>query len=339
MEYPLVSVIMPVYNAELFLKRAIDSMLMQTYSTFEFIIIDDGSTDNSNTIIKNYSDKQIKLIENKENKGLIYSLNIGINEAKGKYIARMDADDISYPKRIEKQVNFLETHPTIGVLGTFINDTIKYKIYKNKQLTSNDLKARLIFDNAFYHPTVMFRASALKENKILYDQNYKHAEDYNLWIKLMSVTDFAILQEPLLYYENHSHQVSSKHSIEQENSIFKTQDNFFNSIQLHFTDEELELHKKLFYNQFEYTENHLIKIEAWLIKLKSNLFFQSLVTKEALDKSIAVIWFEVCTHFASKGVKCLKIYRNSLCRNDKFISLFYRVIFIFKNIPLKRYKF
>ena len=147
MDNPLVTILMPVYNAELYLKRAIESILNQTYKNIEFLIINDGSTDNSLAIIKSYSDKRIVLIENDKNSGLIYSLNIGLKKASGKYIARMDADDISYPTRIQKQCAFMENHNEIGILGTFIQKENKFKNYSNPNLTSNELKARLIFNN------------------------------------------------------------------------------------------------------------------------------------------------------------------------------------------------
>ena len=110
---PFVSVVMSVYNGELFLKEAIDSILSQTYKKFEFIIIDDGSTDGSLNIINEYSDERIKILVNPKNEGLIFSLNKGIELALGTYIVRMDADDISLPQRIEEQVSFMEKHGSI----------------------------------------------------------------------------------------------------------------------------------------------------------------------------------------------------------------------------------
>jgi len=114
-----VSIVMSVYNAQKYLDEAIESILNQTYSNFEFIIINDGSTDKSLEIIENYAKKDSRIIViNRENKGLIYSLNEGIRKANGKYIARMDADDISLPQRLEKQVEFMEKNKNIGICGT-----------------------------------------------------------------------------------------------------------------------------------------------------------------------------------------------------------------------------
>jgi glycosyltransferase involved in cell wall biosynthesis len=118
---PRISVVMSVYNGEKYLRQAIESILQQTYTDFEFIIIDDGSTDSSREIIQSYDDKRIRLVINEQNIGLTKSLNKGIRLAKGEFIARMDADDISLPQRFEKQVAYLDSHPEVGVLGTYAN--------------------------------------------------------------------------------------------------------------------------------------------------------------------------------------------------------------------------
>jgi glycosyltransferase involved in cell wall biosynthesis len=181
---------MSVYNAELYLKEAIESILNQTYKEFEFIIINDGSTDNSLAIIKDYSnhDSRIILI-NRENKGLIYSLNEGISKAKGKYIARMDADDISLPNRFEEQIKFLENNLDIGVVGS--DAIVFHKDDKSIWTTysdSNRTKAELLFSSPLIHPSVMMRKSIIDKYKLFYKKEYIHAEDLELWIRFANVS-------------------------------------------------------------------------------------------------------------------------------------------------------
>ena len=159
---PLVSVVMPVYNGERFLKDAIESILNQTYKNFEFIIVDDGSTDDSLKIIKEYQkkDKRIRLIENKKNLGQAKSLNKGLSLAKGKYYAKMDSDDIACKKRIEKEVDFLERNNDYVIVGSNLeiidenNNTIGYRFYPQK---NKEIRKLIIIKSPFAHPSVMIK--------------------------------------------------------------------------------------------------------------------------------------------------------------------------------------
>jgi len=213
---PLVSVIMAVYNGEKFLREAIESILNQTYANFEFLIINDGSTDLTEEIILSYSDLRIRYIKNETNLKLIASLNKGLDLANGKYIARMDADDISLPKRLEKQVDFLEENQEIGVLGTGVK-TIglenNYEVHFKQG--HNQIRFELFFHNYLHHPTVMLRNDLIKKNKIYYE-NYLHAEDYALWIKLTEFTKIDILPEILLNYRIHESNISEIHKNQQQ---------------------------------------------------------------------------------------------------------------------------
>lgn len=223
-----VSVLMSVYNCENFVSEAIYSVLNQTYVNFELIIIDDGSTDKTKDIIKNFSDKRIRLIQNKENLGLPRSLNIGLKVAQGKYIARLDADDICSPDRLLLQLNYLKEHPNVGVLGTdveFIDEVgnkfksakrlkkikshnpISYFFNLQKPKSHNVCVWYLLFRNCFYHPTVMFKKSIVI-NVGGYEN--KKSEDLDLWSRLFDKTNFTNLKIPLLSHRIHSGQMTSE---------------------------------------------------------------------------------------------------------------------------------
>ena len=156
MSEPVISVIMPVYNAETYVEEAIKSILNQTFEDFEFLIINDGSEDNSLSIINNYAskDNRIKIIS-REKKGLVFSLNEGIKLAKGKYIARMDADDISVPERFKKQISYLERNSDVDICGTWIEtfgrsmEVLKYPVQHD------DIKVALLFAFGLAHPSIM----------------------------------------------------------------------------------------------------------------------------------------------------------------------------------------
>ena len=154
--HPLVTVLMAVYNGEKYLREAIESILDQTYTNFEFLIINDGSSDRTEEIILSYNDKRIRYIKNEQNLKLIASLNKGLDLAKGEFIARMDADDISLPERLEKQINFLEKHPEIGLLGSWVRTL---GLTNNRNIIfkqgHNTIRIQLLFNNFFHHPSVV----------------------------------------------------------------------------------------------------------------------------------------------------------------------------------------
>jgi glycosyltransferase involved in cell wall biosynthesis len=204
-QLPLVTVLMPVYNAEQYVGAAIESILTQTYPHFEFLIINDGSKDKSDKIIKSFSDSRIKYLKGSKNKGLDVILNEGFARAEGKYIARMDADDISLPNRLIKQVEFLEQFPEYGMVGSLYADMdSKRKITKIGGLLTDfeDIKMGINFINTFCHGAVMFRKSTLKDHKLAYNSSFKPYEDYELWTRIVNFTKVANLPEVLYLYMN-----------------------------------------------------------------------------------------------------------------------------------------
>lgn len=203
---PEISVVMSVYNSEKYLAEAIESILNQTFTNFEFIIINDGSTDSSLGIIESYKakDDRIELIS-RQNKGLPASLNEGIAIAKGKYIARMDADDISLPKRLEKQYEFMEANEVIGVCGSwawvFSEKPSKNKLRRHPQ-EHDELSVKLLFSVCFIHPSVIMRKAVLDELDYVYNTDFINSQDYELWSRLVENTRFFNIQQPLIYYRD-----------------------------------------------------------------------------------------------------------------------------------------
>lgn len=205
---PKISVVMAIYNSERYLSDAIKSILSQTFSDFEFIIVNDGSTDNSLKIIESFSDPRIKII-NQENQGLAKSLNNGLRQARGEFIARMDADDISFPERFEKQIKFFENNPEYDFCGTsaiFINE-IRQKIGERIVLDDwQKIKKTILWKNPFIHPSMMFRRTLLDKAGFYYEHP-RHSkfdyypEDYELWLRAIGRgMKCANLIEPLIYY-------------------------------------------------------------------------------------------------------------------------------------------
>jgi len=179
---------MAVYNGEKYLKEAIESILNQTFRDFEFIIVDDGSTDRTPEILKEYvrKDERIKIITNPQNIGLTKSLNRAIKLAKGEYIARMDADDIAAPKRLEKQIEFMKRNPEFGLVGTaYYEMNSKGNIVGEKYFPASDeeIRKNLIKYNPFFHSSVVIRKKVF--DKVgLYNENIPKAQDYDLWFRI-----------------------------------------------------------------------------------------------------------------------------------------------------------
>lgn len=207
---PAISVIMPVYNTAQYLREAIDSILNQTFTDFEFIIIDDASTDGSNEIIKSYSDNRIILIENEVNRGIVYGLNYAISFAKGDYIARMDSDDISLSRRLEIQFEFLEKSKDIVLCGSNYSIIGTDKIVCLPMLT-NEIELELLYRNPIAHPTVMFRNNFFKLYRLTFDISFTHAEDYDLWSRVSRVGKIYNIPLVLLKYRVHDGQISITH--------------------------------------------------------------------------------------------------------------------------------
>ncbi|MEX2234089.1 MAG: glycosyltransferase [Cyclobacteriaceae bacterium] len=195
---PRVTVLMPVYNAEHFLREAIDSILDQSFKPFEFLIIDDGSADGSVEIIRSYRDPRIRFVQNKKNIGITATLNKGISLASCELIARMDADDISHPQRLQKQFGFMKRNPRCGLLSTWARVISEDKKFiRLERYRSNFYYYNLTFECWMYHPTIMFRKSAV-EQVGRYAMPY--SEDYDLFWKMSTRFPIANLPEPLVDY-------------------------------------------------------------------------------------------------------------------------------------------
>lgn len=217
---PLVSVILPVFNAEKYLAAAIDSLVEQRYAHIEIIIINDGSTDDSANIIAGYKDERIRVINNDGNEGLINSLNKGLKIATGEYIARFDADDINHPDRIGVQVEFMGKNE-VDISGTFIRQIGLASKLVRFPVTDEDIKAAMLVGNPLVHPSIMFHRKWVDKGLYYYSPQWKHVEDYELWIRLMPVCTFANIPRPLLKYRISGDSVCATNPSEQKSKDLK----------------------------------------------------------------------------------------------------------------------
>lgn len=292
---PLISVIMSVYNTnEKWLKLAVESILAQTFKDFEFIIVLDCPTDNSINIINDYriKDDRIVVIENEKNIGLTKSLNKALKKAKGKYIARMDSDDISIKTRLEKQYGFMERNDHVDVLGSYIikiNDNkTKHQAMGYWLRNQERAKIRLLFGNVgIAHPTAFMRKSFLDLNNIKYNEEILKAQDYALWIEIIQnkgVID--IIPEILLMYRESENQISFKNrsdQIEYEKVIIEKQINRLFKI----TDRDLAIHQSLVDPMNDFTYDDYISYIDKLIVANSS---RNLYSLKLIKREIYFIW-------------------------------------------------
>jgi len=223
---PLVSVVMPAYNAEKFIGDAIESILNQTFKDFEFIIVDDCSKDKTWKIIQDYAkkDERIVPVKNEENLKTTATLNKGINLSKGKYLVRMDADDWSYPYRIQEQVNFMEKYPDIVVSGGSIEVCDEKLNFKNKREYPNsdeDVRRKIFRYSPFAHPSIIMKRGSVIEVG-MYDEKLPLSQDYDLYFRLGNIGKFANLDRILIKLRNHPQSSSMSKEKDQERIAVRT---------------------------------------------------------------------------------------------------------------------
>jgi glycosyltransferase involved in cell wall biosynthesis len=295
---PLISVILPAYNAEKFIKEAVQSILDQTVNDFELIVINDASTDGTLDILQSFNDSRISIINNEINLKVVKSLNKGLELAKGEFIARMDADDISLPNRFEKQLQYFKQHPEVDICGTWVEvfdgGNAVFKPYEKHE----DIRANLLFLNEIVHPSVMMRKSSLINHHLSYEESFINAEDYGLWVAAMDKLRFANVQEVLLRYRLHANNVSF----------------FQNEIPSDVKAMNIKAYKRVLQNLgVTYTESDLDTHISFGLKRLTDL------SKENIEKCLS--WFQLIV--ASNNQR--KYFNKKSLRNVVMHQLFFLV--------------
>lgn len=269
-----ISIITSVYNAQDYIEYSIISILNQTFKDFEYIIINDGSSDSTKLILDRYAllDKRIKVIH-QENLGLTKSLNKAISLSKSKYIARLDADDIAEPKRLEIQYNYLQSNPQVDLVASnyYLIDSDGNRLLYRKLPNSNLVRQILSKHNLIAHSTVMFRKTSF-DIAGGYNESYRYSQDWDLWQRIKSIE---IIYEPLINWRIHSSNINFS-----KNNSIVIYDNYFlkNIITMHLEQDEIELAKKhskelsnsfikIFYYILCRVPNSILKFYLWKIRI------------------------------------------------------------------------
>lgn len=307
MKTPRVSVIMPVYNAESFLEESISSILNQTYSDFELLIGDDGSTDRSIEIIRSFKDDRIIVIRNDKNLGIPGTLNRLIEASRGAYIARQDGDDISLPERLEKQVNFLDKHPEIGLCGTNFTSFGRKTRRMCMPLQDEDIKVYMLVSNPVCQPTIMIRKSNRTK---YYDQTWDLSEDYALCYEMSKTSKLANLPDFLLNYRWHDTNISiTKEKKLMENANLIRSNIFRETLSYEIKEKETQLINQVTSSALtEFTD--LLLFEKFLINIRSKNKETAYYNERALHQRIFRLWSSAC--FKLKATTPLKKIRTFL---------------------------
>jgi glycosyltransferase involved in cell wall biosynthesis len=315
---PLISILMPVHNGAAFLGEAIRSMLSQTLGDFEFLIVDDASTDNSSSIVQEFKDPRIRLIRSPDRLKLSGALNLGLDHATGRYVARMDADDVSLPERLELQAKFLDAHPETGLCGSWIRMFgSSSKAVLERPAGHEAIRAFTLLDTPFAHPTVMMRREWLEHHHLRFNGEYFPTEDFELWTRALSCFRGANLPQVLLLYRVHGKSLTgSDWSVmdDQAARIIRAQLALLGIIP---TAEELRFHRQLSMGRLTMTRKHLDEAELWLNRLITANLASNSFDHTALEGVLGDVWFRACMHTARLGFWVSARYSDSpLAKND-----------------------
>lgn len=323
-----VTVLMPVYNGEKYLKEAIDSILSQTFRDFEFLIINDGSTDKSAEIIASYPDPRIRLVHNGKNIKLIATLNKGLDLARGEYIARMDCDDISLPDRLAKQVAFMDENPDIGICGTWVKTIGEVEGDVWRYPSDHDtIKCMLLFGSVLAHPSVMMRREMLRNHNLKYDSNYTHAEDFQLWRRASQLFLTANIGEILVLYRITSNSVSRYNREAQLKTLRQIDSEAIGYLGLSPSSSELDFHRRLGSYDFESTKEFVGATKNWLLKLHDANEKITLYPTSAFDRVLGERWYAVCNAATALGLWTWKFFWQSSLSSHANLGLKQRIVF------------
>lgn len=323
---PLVSVLMSNYKTPpLYLRRAIESVLCQTLGDFEVVAINDGVYDESFSVLTEYAkqDSRIVLIENPENMGLAVSLNRGLDACRGKYVARMDTDDICYPDRLEKQVAFMEAHPHAIVSGAWADvfeedETITKKEWRPTMCSQDEYHIRLLFANdpLIIHPTAIFSRALLESNHLRYDTDlrYRYTEDYRMWVKCSRIADVEIMEYPVLKYRdaNVESRITVRHAEGMQRCNYEVQREQYGRLGMDLTEEQYQRYFRLLAGRKEYD----IAYKEWMNRIMAQNRAAGIYDEDTMRTLFHERWYNIVYYAIA--------YEKSLVRRVKYFASLYR---------------
>lgn len=317
-----VTVLMAVRDGAQYLREAVESILAQTLGEFELLVIDDGSTDATCEILESYRDSRLRIVNNGCPMGLAASLNRGLELAEGDYIARMDCDDVSLPRRLEKQAAFMDANMDVAVCGTWVR-TIGARDGDIWQFPTSDaaIKASFIFHTPLAHPSVIIRKQALDAHVLRYDASVTKAQDYEFWVRCALYLKFANIPEPLLLYRLHSSNLSSASADAKYTTARNIRLRQIQGLGIDPTTEEIELHECFAMYKYRPDENFLVDAGHWFEKLAAANERTRRYSEPEFSDMLKKRWFAACASATRRGLPVWTTYRKSRLLEDYKIPL------------------
>lgn len=309
MKEPKISVLMPVYKGDKYLSKAVDSILNQNFKNFEFIVVCDNPTDETKELFNYYQQKDSRIkIFYQDRQGLVKSLNKGISLAKGEYIVRMDADDISLSDRLEKQVEFMDKNPDIGVSGTWVKIFGEVSEYTLKHpIDDGSIKSSMLFFCPLAHPSVIIRKDIFCNNGLCYRLEETYAEDYGLWARAANILKFANLPHVCLKYRMHNSNTNSNIQKKVSCDIRLSQ---IRKLGINPTKLELETHETLSDHTFEISNDFIHNAKLWLEKLQAANSRMRIYPEPAFSNVLLMYWYTVCYDSVKLGTNPWSLFHD-----------------------------
>lgn len=319
---------MSVFNGSADLGQAVDSILAQTFHEFEFIIIDDASEDDSLAILQEYAkkDSRIRLIKNKKNKKLAASLNAGIKQAKGEFIARMDADDVALPERLQKQYDFMTMNQHIAVCGTWVSVYESPKIIWKTAVTPEAANCAAFFESCFHHPTVMIRKSVLDQYGS-YDETIEFAQDCHLWSRLAFEHDtkFANLPDALLRYRSHPQKKRKDYRVRQYKNASLLRNKNLQRMGVSISENQQKWHDILCTGALLQDKQAFTALLEWIRELEQYNQKSGLLEPQAFKYELSQKLLRVCLASAAETLAAPMVYMR-YCKFRDLAKNSYRVL-------------
>lgn len=332
MKTPRVTVLMSVFNGEKFVAEAVNSVLDQTFTDFEFLIFDDKSTDSSLEILRSYSDPRIRLVENAENMGLTKNLADGMNMSRGEFVARMDADDICMLDRIERQLEYLDAHPEISVLGSAVTffDESDREFIAHQPLHHEEIKCALFYGFTMLHPSVMMRKRDFEKYALNYDSTFRVSQDHDLWTRAVRVLRFANLNSSLLKMRNHENKLGKTRKQLQKELSDLVRTRQLHELGLTVSSRQLQLFSEHQTKEGRWSISDCQEFESFLLEIFDANDRSSIFDQETLISMGAANFRAICRELLLEGDRAGLYYWQSRIRIiDKptitqYLGLLYR---------------
>ncbi len=323
MDQPRITVLMGAYNAEGFLREAIDSVLAQTVGDFEFLIFEDCSTDSTRQILQSYDDPRIKLYLNATNQGLTKNLICGMDLAQGAYVARMDADDVCMPNRFERQLEYFASHPEVSVLGSAVTffDGKGYEFVGYQPEAHDEIKCRLFTGFTMLHPSVMMRKADMDQHGLNYEADFVCSQDHDLWTRSIRKLRFANHPETLLKMREHPSKIGNTRKSTQEELSGRIRRRQLDELEVEYSDEEFEAFDRLAGYGLVTGRTGLMACESILFKVLESNRSCKVFDQKILERAVADAFYGVCRSHLIRKSTLGAYWRKSKLRRFKQSSL------------------